>query len=75
MFLLKYLFILDNDMSTKQFKSDINYYIAIGPLDEVVTVFITFSTKTNELFFVPVKCFTKNSIFWQTINNYCYFPF
>lgn len=74
-FLLKYLFILDNDMSTKQFKFDTNCYIATGPLDEVVTVFITFSTKTNELFFVPFKRFTKNSIFWQTINNCCYFPF
>lgn len=39
--LMAYMFVTDNDMSASQFSSDINYYIAPGLLDEMVTVFIT----------------------------------
>lgn len=53
---MAYLFISDNDMSTSQFNSDINYYIAPGLLEEVVTVFITkqpqYKKKKSFLFLV-----------------------
>lgn len=46
--LLKYLFIPDKGMSTSQFGFDINYYIAVGLLDEAVTVFIAEQTEYKD---------------------------